>query len=148
MEELEARRIRPSLSAMKVFEAALLRKIPSLASTAGHHRARADDTAVLPKWSAPLSRPAQHKHHVGLCIMAVLVLIRSPAVTLSPASFRMSSSQKPQGGTYVQVGSLASGLPRMMADVATNMPVLILAGFAMLGVQVTCPDDPLLALRS
>ena len=70
-EELEARRIRPSLSAKKVFEAELLRIIPSSASTAGHHRARADDTAVLPKcplWSAPLSRPAQQKEHVGLCI--------------------------------------------------------------------------------
>ena len=51
-------------------------------------------------------------------------------------------------GNYVQVGSLASSLPRMTADVATNMPVLILTGFAMLGVRVTCPDDPLLALRS
>ena len=143
MEELEARRIRPSLSAMKVFEAELFRIIPSLASTAGHHRARTDDTAVRSAIATCATQTSRWALHYGR-----LGFDQKPRSDVITCFFPDVNVAKVTRGNCVQVGSLASSLPRMIADVATNMPVLILAGFAMLRVRVTCPDDPLLALRS
>ena len=138
-EELEARRIR------------LFRAIPCLAST-----------DRPPPWSrrrqcSPAKVPASVRSAIATCATKTtcwalhycsLGFDQKPRRDVVACFFPDVIVANATRVNFVQVGSLASTLPRMTADVATNMLVLILAGFAMLGVRVTCPDDPLLALRS
>ena len=88
---------------------------------------------------------AEKKTSRGLCVIALLVLTRSPAPRRHQPT--ESSSQTPRATSQWRPcprWQVCAKLPRssVTADVATKIIAQIMGGFAVLRVRVSCPNDP------